>query len=111
MAFFLAAFSAPALDFGLERLIDDLEWTTASARTLAIFASGLGTIGLLLGGRVADTIGRRPTEIVSLLVGLGGGVLFYYAETGVLLAVGLFLGTLGATATPRIAGSGSSSSS
>jgi putative MFS transporter len=104
MAFFLAAFSAPALDFGLERLISDLEWSTASARLLVIVASGLGTVGLLAGGRLADTVGRRPTEIVSLLMGAGGGVLFYFAESGFLLAAGLFLGTLGATAlTPAFA--------
>ncbi len=104
MAFFLAAFSAPALDFGLERLIDDLEWSTASARTLVIFASGAGTVGLLLGGRVADAIGRRPTEIVALLLGLAGGLVFYFSDTGPFLAVGLFLGTLGATSlTPAFA--------
>jgi MFS family permease len=104
MAFFMAAFSAPALDFGLERLINDLEWSTATARLLVIVASGLGTVGLLVGGRLADTVGRRPTEIVSLLVGAGGGVLFYNAHSGILLAVGLFLGTLGATAlTPAFA--------
>lgn len=104
MAFFLTAFAAPATDFALERLIDDLEWTTGSAVALVIFASGLGTIGLLLGGRLADTIGRRPTEAIALLTGLCGGLVFYFGESGQLLALGLFLGTLGATAlTPAFA--------
>ena len=104
IAFFLAAFSAPALDFGLERLINDLEWTTASARTLVIFASGAGTIGLLAGGRAADLLGRRPTEVVALLLGLAGGLIFYFLDSGPMLGLGLFLGTLGATAlTPAFA--------
>ncbi|MEE8331686.1 MAG: MFS transporter [Acidimicrobiia bacterium] len=97
LAFFLAAFAAPATDFALERIIEDLEWSTGSAVALVIAASGLGTLGLLVGGRLADTLGRRPTEMIALLTGLGGGLLFYFGESGPLLAAGLFLGTLGAT--------------
>jgi MFS family permease len=97
MAFFVAAFASPAFDFVLERLINDLEWSASSARTLLIVFSGLGTAGLLIGGRLADTIGRRTTCVVAIVLGVGGGVAFYFVSTGVLLGAAVFLGTLGAT--------------
>lgn len=98
IAFFVSAFASPALDFGLERLIDDLGWTTGSARLLVMVASGIGVTGLLAGGRLADSVGRRPTEIFAIIVGLAGGLAFYFLESGPALAVGLFLGTFGASA-------------
>lgn len=98
MAFFVAAFAAPALDFALERLVDDLEWSTTAARNLLIVFSGLGTMGLLVGGRVADLVGRRPAELLALMMGLGGGIGFYVFDGAVMLAISLFFGTFGATA-------------
>ena len=58
-AFLIAAFSGPAFDFVLERLITGLDWETRDAALLLIVFSGLGTVGLLIGGRVADVVGRR----------------------------------------------------
>jgi MFS family permease len=97
MAFLVAAFASPAFDFVLERLINDLEWSTRSATWLLIFTSGLGTIGLIVGGRLADTVGRRPTTVAALGLGLIGGVAFYFVDTGWLLGAAVFVGTLGAT--------------
>ena len=97
ISFFVAAFSAPAFDFVLERLINDLLWETGAARFLLIVFSGLGTIGLLVGGRLADTYGRRPTTIIALGIGLVGGVGFYLLDSGWFLAASIFLATLGAT--------------
>lgn len=96
-AFLIAAFSGPAFDFVLERLITGLEWETRDAALLLIVFSGLGTIGLLIGGRAADVVGRRVTMAVAIVIGLIGGVGFYYSSTGPLLAASVFLGTLGAT--------------
>lgn len=97
MAFFVAAFASPTFDFVLERLINDLEWSTSSARWLLVVFSGLGTVGLLVGGRIADTVGRRTTSAVAIGLGAIGGVAFYFVSTGPLLALAVFLGTLGAT--------------
>lgn len=97
VSFFIAAFSSPAFDFVLERLINDLEWDTGAARFLLIVFSGLGTIGLLVGGRAADTYGRRPTTVVALVLGLVGGAGFYLLDSGWFLAASIFLATLGAT--------------
>lgn len=97
IAFFVAAFSSPAFNFSLERLIDDLEWETSAARFLLIVFSGLGTLGLLVGGRMADRLGRRPTTVIAVLLGLIGGVAFYMVSTGWLLAPSIFLATFGAS--------------
>jgi MFS family permease len=82
VSFFVAAFSAPAFDFVLERLINDLAWDTGAARFLLIVSSGLGTVGLLIGGRLADSYGRRPVTVVALVIGLVGGVGFYLLDSG-----------------------------
>ena len=97
ISFFVAAFSAPAFDFVLERLINDLAWDTGAARFLLIVASGIGTVGLLVGGRLADTYGRRPVTVVALAVGLVGGVGFYLLDSGWFLAASVFLATFGVT--------------
>ena len=97
VAFFVAAFSSPAFDFVLERLINDLSWESGAARFLLIVFSGIGAVGLLIGGRMADRIGRKPTTITALAIGLIGGVGFYLLDSGWFLAASIFLATLGAT--------------
>jgi MFS family permease len=97
IAFFVAAFASPAFDFVLERLINDLAWESGAARFLLLVFSGIGAVGLLLGGRMADRIGRKPTTITALVVGLVGGVGFYVLDSGWFLAASIFLATLGAT--------------
>jgi MFS family permease len=97
VSFFVAAFAAPAFDFVLERLISDLGWQAGAARFLLIVTSGLGAIGLLVGGRAADRLGRRPTAVAAMLIGLVGGLGFYLLDSGWFLAASIFLATLGAT--------------
>ncbi len=97
VSFFIAAFASPAFDFVLERLINDLGWQAGAARFLLIVASGLGTVGLLVGGRAADRIGRRPTTVTAIIIGVVGGLGFYLLDSGWFLAVSVFLATFGAT--------------
>ncbi len=97
VSFFVAAFSSPAFDFVLERLINDLSWDAGAARFLLIVFSGVGTIGLLVGGRLADRIGRRPTSAAALALGLVGGIGFYLIDSGWFLAASIFVATFGAT--------------
>jgi MFS family permease len=97
VAFFVAAFSSPAFDFVLERLINDLSWKSGAARFLLIVFSGIGAVGLLVGGKMADRVGRKPTTITALVIGLVGGVGFYLLDSGWFLAASIFLATLGAT--------------
>ena len=104
VAFFIAAFSAPAVGLSMEWLIDDLAWPIGEARLLLMVFTGIGVgLGVLAGGRLSDIAGRRPTEVLSMILGLGGGVLFYTATSGWVIAPALFLSAFGASAlTPAI---------
>ncbi len=95
ISFLIAMFSSPATSFVMERLVDNLAWETAPARFLLMVFSGLGTVGVLIGGRLADQIGRKRTTIISLMVGLVGGVGFYTQDSGWVLAPAIFLATMG----------------
>lgn len=97
IAFFIAVFSSPAFDFVLERLINGLAWEADAARFLLIVSSALGATGLLVGGKLADRFGRRPTTMAALAIGLIGGTAFYLVDSGWLLAGSVFLATFGAT--------------
>jgi MFS family permease len=97
MAFFIAAFSSPAFNFVLERLIDDLEWEAGPARFLLIVFSGAGSVGLIVGGRLADTLGRRRVSVAAIVLGLVGGLGFYTQTSGWVLAPAIFVASLGAS--------------
>ncbi|NND03227.1 MAG: MFS transporter, partial [Acidimicrobiia bacterium] len=97
IAFFVAAFSSPAFDFVFERLINDLAWEAGPARFLLIVFSGLGALGLLFGGRMADSMGRRQTTAVALVLGGVGGIGFYTLGSGWLLAPSILLASFGAS--------------
>lgn len=97
IAFFVAAFSSPAFDFVFERLINDLSWDAGPARFLLIVFSGLGAFGLLFGGRMADSVGRRQTTAFALVLGALGGIGFYTLASGWLLAPSILLASFGAS--------------
>ena len=97
IAFFVAAFSSPAFDFVLERLINDLAWDAGPARFLLIVFSGIGALGLLFGGRMADSVGRKQTTIAAVVLGGLGGVAFYTLSSGWLLAPAILLASFGAS--------------
>lgn len=97
LAFAISAFTAPAANLALVRLENDLGWSALAASLLLAAASAPGVaIGLLVGGRFADVAGRKPTEAVTIVLGVVGGVAFYFLESGVLMALAIFVSTLGA---------------
>jgi len=95
IAFLIAAYSSPAIAFVMERLVDDLQWETAPARFLLMVFSGLGTAGVIIGGRMADLVGRKRTTITAMILGVIGGVAFYTQDSGWLLAPAIFFATMG----------------
>ncbi len=97
MAFLVAAFTSPAFEFVLERLQDDLAWDAGAARFLLIVFSGIGGLGFLVGGRMADSMGRRPTTVIALILGVAGGVAFYTQTSGWILAPAILLASAGAS--------------
>ncbi len=99
LAFSISAFTAPAANLALVRLESDLGWSAATASLLLALSSAPGVaIGVLAGGRLSDIAGRKPTEAVSIFVGVAGGVAFYFLETGWMMGLGIFVSTLGAFA-------------
>ena len=99
LSFAVAAFTGPAAGFINPRLVNDLGWAQGGASLLLVLASTPAVpLGLLAGGRAADLIGRRPTELVAMIVGVGGGVLVYFSEAGWAMGVGIFLSILGSSA-------------
>ena len=95
IAFLIALYSSPATAFVMERLVDDLEWETGPARFLLMVFSGLGTVGVIVGGRMADLLGRKRTTITAMVLGILGGVAFYTQDTGWILAPAIFFATMG----------------
>lgn len=99
LAFALSAFTAPAANLALVRIENQLGWSAAAGSIVLAAASAPGVaLGLLIGGRMSDILGRKPTEAISILVGVTGGIAFYFLENGLLMAAAIFVSTLGAFA-------------
>jgi MFS family permease len=97
LAFSISAFTAPAANLALIRLENDLGWSALAASVMLAATSAPGVaLGLLVGGRFADVAGRKPTEAVTIVLGVVGGVAFYFVENGVLMGLAIFVSTLGA---------------
>ena len=97
LAFAVAAFTGPAANLALLRLQHDLDWSTGAASLMLALTSAPGvTLGVLGGGRMADVVGRRWTQLVAIIVGVGGGVMFYQSTNGWVMGIGITLSTLGA---------------
>ena len=91
-------FMAVSLAFSIERLVDDVGLPTSTAVLISLLGGTTGALGFFLGGRLADTIGRRPTSVISLVAALVGGTGLYWAESIPLLAVMVAVGTFGSFA-------------
>ncbi|HSM01889.1 MAG TPA: MFS transporter [Acidimicrobiia bacterium] len=99
LAFAISAFTSPAANLALVRLENALGWSAGGASLLLALTSAPGVaIGLLAGGRLADVAGRRPTQAVAIVIGVTGGIGFYFVETAPLLGLGIFLSTMGGSA-------------
>jgi MFS family permease len=99
LAFAISAFTAPAANLVLVRLENSLDWSPGAASLLLVLTSAPGVaIGLLAGGRMADLVGRRPTQAVAIVIGVSGGVGFYFTDSGPMIGLGIFLSTMGGSA-------------
>jgi MFS family permease len=95
----VSAFTSPAANLALVRMENELGWSAETASLLLALTSAPGvTIGLLGGGRMADLIGRRPTEIAAVVVGVGGGIGFYFSTNPWVMGVTIFISMVGAFA-------------
>lgn len=94
----ISAFSAVALTFALERLINGLGFSSVEAARIMLIGGTAGGAGFFLGGRMADTLGRKPVIILSLLAGLAGGVGFYWLSSPNQLLAAAALSAFGSSA-------------
>lgn len=74
-----SAFTAVGLAFTTERLIGDLGYSAGTTILVTVGGGTLGGLGFFVGGRLADSWGRRPTSIFSLALALIGGLVLYAA--------------------------------
>jgi MFS family permease len=89
------AFTAVALVFSIERLVDDVGFSTTVAVVVSLVGGTAGGIGFFVGGRLADLLGRRVVSIVSLVGSLIGGLGVYWLTELVPLMVAIAISTFG----------------
>jgi MFS family permease len=84
---FPSAFLAVGLAFTTERMVGDLGMSTGTAILVTLGGGTIGGVGFFLGGRLADSWGRRPTTILALVAILAGGLgIYHFEETWMLVA-------------------------
>jgi MFS family permease len=93
-----AAFSAVSLAFALERLVNELDIATTRAVAVMLIGGTAGGFGFLLGGRLADTWGRRPTAMLGLAMSLAGSLGLYWLDGEPLIIVAVAISSLGSFA-------------
>ena len=97
-SFLVASFSVIVVTFALERLVNDLGWTTTWASAVMLIGGTAGGIGFFAGGRMADSMGRKATINISLLIGLLGGLGFYWFDQTILVIPSVALSSFGSFA-------------
>lgn len=93
-----AAFTAVQVGFAQERFINDLGFSATTIVPVSLVAGTLGGAGFFLGGSLADRLGRKPVSIGAFALTFLGGIGMYYLSSLPLLAVAIFLASLGAFA-------------
>jgi MFS family permease len=93
-----AAFSAVSLAFALERLVNELDIDTTRAVAIMLIGGTAGGVGFLVGGRLADTWGRRPTTMLGFFMSLAGSIGLYHFENEPLIVVAVAISSLGSFA-------------
>lgn len=96
--FLVNIFMAVTLTFSIERLVGDVGLDTSTAVILSLLGGTTGAMGFFLGGRLADTIGRRSTTVMSLILVFVGGLGLYWFDSLPILALAIAIGTFGSFA-------------
>lgn len=100
-----SAFGAVGAAFSTERLISDVGLATSQTIFILLLGGTLGGAGFFIGGRLADSWGRRRTSILSLLLALCGGVVLYSTTSIPLIVIGAMVSAFGTFAFVPAAGS------
>ena len=101
--FLLAIFAAPTSGFHNEFLRDERGFTGGSIAVFTLITSTPIGIGVLIGGYLAESWGRRPVAAIGLVIGVVGNVLSYVLAGPAMWAAKLIGNVLGAIAVPALA--------
>lgn len=93
-----AMFPAVALSFTNERLIAGIGLSSGQAAALALSAGAIGGLGFWIGGRMADTLGRKTATIFSLLAMTAGGIALFSVTSPFLVFASIVVGSFGSFA-------------
>ncbi len=95
-------FFAPASQFFNEFLRDERNFSAARITAFQILTNLPGGIGVVVGGKLADTRGRRVVGSVGLIGGVGATVLMYNAFGAAMWVWSVFGALLGAAVLPAL---------
>jgi MFS family permease len=95
IGFVASAFSAVAIAFSTERLIEGVGLSTGETVLISLLGGTLGGVGFFVGGHLADAWGRRITTVIALLMALAGGLLLYWTDSVPLIILAVMVSSFG----------------
>jgi MFS family permease len=101
-ALLLTVFTSPASQFQNEYLRVERDFTAARIALFTVLTNTPGAIGIVIGGRLADTRGRRLVGAVAVVGGVGTTVLMYHAAGWPLWAWSVTGAIVGAASVPAL---------
>ena len=101
-AVLLAVFATPASFFLNRYLITEHGFSAAAITAFTLGTGTPGVIGVVIGGRLADTRGRRPVGAVALTVGTVCAAMLFLASGAALLGWALVGSIVGSAALPAL---------
>lgn len=101
-ALLLAVFATPASFFLNRYLITEHGFSAAAITAFTLGTGTPGVIGVVIGGRLADTRGRRPVGAVALVVGTACAAMLFLASGAALWGWALVGSIVGSAALPAL---------
>lgn len=86
-----SAYGTFATTFSTTRLVEHVGLTSGTTVAILLSAGTIGGIGFFIGGRLADTWGRRNTSVVCLILAIVGGVTLYSVTALPLIVAAAFV--------------------
>jgi MFS family permease len=101
-SFLLALFTIPASQFVNEFLRSERHYSAARIAVFTVATNTPAVIGIVIGGRLADTRGRRLIGSIAIFGGVGGTVAMFVSHGWPIWAWSLGAGIVGAAAVPAL---------
>ncbi len=102
ISFLIAAFLSPADQFRNEFLRDERSFNAGSITLFVTLAGTPGGLGLLIGGRAADVVGRKLVILTAGVVGLGFLVLVFNTAGPLMWVLAVIASVISAALLPSL---------